>query len=332
MPTMSSFVVSAADDDKTLAAFLRQQLDVSWTSARTMCERHKVSIDGHLAADPARRVRVGQQISIDPNAKRPLAPAIQKAQERIIFEDSQLLVVNKPAGISSVPYERDEKSTAMDLIRDAWRAQGRKATDQPLYVVHRIDKDTSGLLMFAKTRPAERELQQLFRHHDIRRRYLCVAHGYCISRTIESYLIKDRGDGLRGSLAQWKVDLGHGGRLALTHLEVTEHIGTVATVCSVQIETGKTHQIRIHLAEAGHPIVGERVYIRDFTRRGQTALPCSRLLLHAETLGFVHPITGEDLMFQQDPPLDFSESINRLRSQARKEQAALQAPAHHPAR
>jgi len=78
-----------------------------------------------LAADPARRVRVGQQISIDPNAKRPLAPAIQKAQERIIFEDSQLLVVNKPAGISSVPYERDEKSTAMDLIRDAWRAQGR---------------------------------------------------------------------------------------------------------------------------------------------------------------------------------------------------------------
>ena len=111
--------------------------------------------------------------------------AQQKAQERIIFEDSQLLVVNKPAGISSVPYERDEKSTAMDLIRDAWRAQGRKATDQPLYVVHRIDKDTSGLLMFAKTRPAERELQQLFRHHDIRRRYLCVAHGYCISRTIE---------------------------------------------------------------------------------------------------------------------------------------------------
>ena len=324
---MPSFVVTAEDDDKTLAAAIRQQLSVAWSTARALCERHKVTVDGNLAADPSRRVRLGQTIAIDHNAPRPLPKAVEVAKQRIMYEDSQLLVINKPAGISSVPYERDEKSTAMDLVRDAWRAEGRKATEQPLYVVHRIDKDTSGLLMFAKTRPAERELQQRFRHHDIRRRYLCVVHGYCLSQTIESYLIKDRGDGLRGSLARWKVELGHGGRLALTHVEVLEHIGNLATICAVQIETGKTHQIRIHLAESGHPIIGERVYIRDFTRHGHTPLACPRLLLHAETLGFVHPQTEEDLMFQQDPPPDFSDAVTRLRAQARKERAAAEAAA-----
>jgi 23S rRNA pseudouridine1911/1915/1917 synthase len=319
MRAMPSFVVTEEDDDKTLAAALRQRLSLAWTRARSMCEQHKVTVDGNLAADPAIRVRVGQTIAVDHNAPRPLPKAVTIAKQRIVYEDSQLLVLNKPAGVSSVPYERGEINTAMDMVRDAWRAEGRNATEQPLYVVHRIDKDTSGLLMFAKTRPAEHELQQRFRHHDIRRRYLCVVHGYCLSRTIESYLIKDRGDGLRGSLAEWKVELGHGGRLALTHVEVLEHLGNLATVCAVQIETGKTHQIRIHLAESGHPIIGERVYIRDFTRRGQTVLPSPRLLLHAETLGFVHPQSEEDLMFQQDPPSDFTDAIARLRAQARKE-------------
>lgn len=327
MRAMPSFVVTQEDDDKTLAAVVRQHLGVAWTAARTMCERHKVRLDGDVAADPSRRVRLGQTIDVNHTAPRPLPKAVEAAKQRVIHEDSQIIVINKPAGISSVPYERGETSTAMDMVRDAWRAVGRNATEQPLYVVHRIDKDTSGLLMFAKTRPAERELQQLFRHHDIRRRYLCVVHGYALNQTIESYLIKDRGDGLRGSLAPWKAELGHAGRLALTHVEVLEHIGNLATVCAVQIETGKTHQIRIHLAEAGHPIIGERVYIRDFTRHGQTPLPCPRLLLHAETLGFVHPNTGEDLMFHEEPPSDFTDAISRLRAQARKERQQAEAAA-----
>ena len=327
MPAMPSFVVTAEEDDKTLAAVIRQRLGVAWSTARAMCERNKITVDGVLADDPSRRVRLGQALAIDHTAPRPVPKALAVAKQRILFEDSQLVVINKPAGVSSVPYEKDEKFTAMDLVRDGWRAEGRKATEQPLYVVHRIDKDTSGLLMFAKTRPAERELQQRFRHHDIRRRYLCVVHGYCLGRTIESYLIKDRGDGLRGSLAPWKVELGHGGRLALTHVEVLEHIGNLATLCAVQIETGKTHQIRIHLAESGHPIIGERVYIRDFTRRGQTPLACPRLLLHAETLGFTHPQTEEDLMFQEDPPTDFADALSRLRAQARKERSAAEAAA-----
>ena len=327
MRAMPSFVVTQEDDDKTLAAVVRQHLGVAWTAARTMCERHKVQIDGQLAPDPVRRVRLGQTITVNQTAPRPMPQAVVAAQKRVVYEDSQLIVVNKPVGMSSVPYERGETSTAMDMVRDAWRASGRNATEQPLYVVHRIDKDTSGLLMFAKTRTAERDLQQLFRHHDIRRRYICVVHGYFLSQTIESYLIKDRGDGLRGSLAPWKAELGHAGRLALTHVEVLEHIGTLATVCAVQIETGKTHQIRIHLAEAGHPIIGERVYIRDFTRKGQTALPCPRLLLHAETLGFEHPNTGDDLMFQEDPPTDFADAVARLRAQARKERQQAEAAA-----
>ncbi|HMU38586.1 MAG TPA: RluA family pseudouridine synthase [Pseudomonadota bacterium] len=319
MRRMLEFTLGKEEDGQTLAAVLRKRLSLSWSTARTLCETRKVRVDANAerAADPARRVRAGQTIVVDHAAKKPLHKEVIRAKEAIVFEDAQLLIVSKPVGLSSVPYERTESNTAMDLVRKAWRASGKKATEQPLFVVHRIDKDTSGLLMFAKTRTAERTLSQNFRYHDIRRRYLCVVHGYFLSRTIESYMVKDRGDGLRGSLSPWKVEQGLPGRLALTHVEVLEHIGNLATVCAVQIETGKTHQIRIHLAEAGHPIIGERVYIRDFVRNGQTPLESSRLLLHAETLGFVHPHTQEDMLFQEPPPADFEQAVVRLRAAAR---------------
>jgi 23S rRNA pseudouridine1911/1915/1917 synthase len=209
--------------------------------------------------------------------------------------------------MSSVPYEKREAGTAMDAVRDAWRVEGRRATEQPLFVVHRIDKDTSGLLAFAKTKEAEKALQRLFRTHDVERTYLCVVHGRVGDRRIESRLVDDRGDGLRGSTRTPTQ-----GKRAVTHVRAIE-VMPDTTLLEVRLETGKTHQIRIHLSEQGHPLVGERVYVRDYLRRVGEPIECPRLLLHAATLGFSHPITGAKIALRSEPPPAFERQLRLMR-------------------
>jgi 23S rRNA pseudouridine1911/1915/1917 synthase len=221
----------------------------------------------------------------------------------LVYDDAHVVVIDKPAGVSSVPYEERETGTAMDLIRGAWRRIGKPATSVPLHVVHRIDRATSGLLAFAKTKRAELGLAAQLRAHTMERTYICVAHGAVTPGRIESYLVPDRGDGLRGSTSH----AGQGKR-AVTHVGVRQALRG-ATLCEVRLETGKTHQIRIHLAESGHPLVGETVYIRDY--RGPL-IESPRLLLHAATLGFVHPVTGEHVSLSSPLPADFANMVAKL--------------------
>jgi 23S rRNA pseudouridine1911/1915/1917 synthase len=204
-----------------------------------------------------------------------------------------------------VPYETREQGTAMDLLRDAWRRQGKPATRIALHVVHRIDKDTSGLVVFAKTKRAEIGLGAQFRAHTVDRRYLCLVHGDVRLSRVESFLVRDRGDGLRGSSRDGR------GKRAVTHVEAAARFG-VATLCRVRLETGRTHQIRIHLAERGHPVVGETVYIRDLTAAGVEPLAAPRLMLHAETLGFEHPTSGARLSFASQSPDFAPAALERL--------------------
>jgi 23S rRNA pseudouridine1911/1915/1917 synthase len=287
----------SGDEGATLAAALRRRLPGrSWSDVRRLCETGKVRVDGQVALDPAARLRAGQTLTLDMNAPR---PRVETPGFRIVHDDAHLVVIEKPSGVSSVPYERKESGTALDLIRDAWRGAGRRATVTPLYTVHRLDKDTSGLLCFAKTRLAERGLHTIFQRHEATREYLAVAQGRVESRRFESYLVADRGDGIRGSTRHHAQ-----GQHAVTHVTAVTALRG-ATLCRVRLETGRTHQIRIHLSEAGHPLVGETVYIRDLLRAGGTPIPAARLMLHAATLGFVHPVSGERLDFRADPPPDF---------------------------
>jgi 23S rRNA pseudouridine1911/1915/1917 synthase len=300
----SKFRVSAEETGQTVAALLRKWLpDTPWSKARRLVERGKVSVGGAVTTDSAQRLRAGVEVVIDESAPRP----IPQLDGKIVFEDAHVVVLDKPSGVSSVPYEKRESGTAMDLIRDFWRAEGKKATATPLHVVHRIDKETSGLIAFAKTKLAERALQDLFRAHDVERTYLCVAHGTVNDRRIESRLVTDRGDGLRGS-----TRVPNQGKRAVTHVTKLEELRG-ATLCEVRLETGKTHQIRIHLAENGHPLVGERVYIRDYTRKGHEPIESPRLLLHAATLGFEHPISKKTIRLSSELPPDFTVELEKLR-------------------
>ena len=284
----------------TVAAFVKDRAGVPWSVAKRHVTTGKVFVDGQRVTEVDHRLAAGQRVELRMAAPKPRDP---EREGELAYDDSHVVVIDKPAGISSVPYDERETGTAMDLIRGAWRRMGKPATSVALHVVHRIDRATSGLLMFAKSKRAELGLAAQLRAHAMEREYRCVAHGVVAAGRIESYLVGDRGDGIRGSTSRIEQ-----GKRAVTHVEIVRALRG-ATLCAVRLETGKTHQIRIHLAESGHPLVGETVYIRDFTGK---LIDSPRLMLHAATLGFEHPITGERVRLESALPEDFTAVLDRL--------------------
>jgi 23S rRNA pseudouridine1911/1915/1917 synthase len=175
--------------------------------------------------------------------------------------------------------------------------------------VHRLDKETSGLVVFARTVPAERSLGKQFHAHSVLRRYLAIIPGMLPSQRVVTRLVRDRGDGRRGSTRLPGV-----GKEAITNIELREKLDCFSLV-GCRLETGRTHQIRIHLAELGHPVCGEKVYNRSLggdSKPDESDAP--RLALHAAELGFSHPITGADLHWTMPLPADLQAFLNRLRA------------------
>lgn len=294
-----------------LDALVRELAGGSWNHARELVRRGKVRVDGATVTEITTRVPAGTEVVLDLHARR-----LKRAElpaDNILYVDADVVVVNKPAGLMSVPYE-DEKDTLVDRTRIAIdrgarsAAAGRNARAQPteLGVVQRLDKDTTGVLVFARNLDSKRALQQQFRVHSIERRYLAIVHGLISSAfTAETDLIRDRGDGLKGSYGHFRRPRGPvpaDAQHAITHVRPVEALSG-ATLIECTLHTGRQHQIRIHLSERGHPIAGEQVYIRDFTR---PRIEAPRPMLHAAVLGFEHPRSGKPLRFTVDPPADFA--------------------------
>jgi 23S rRNA pseudouridine1911/1915/1917 synthase len=304
--------VLPAEEGKTLAAVVRRLLDdLAWSKARDLCRTGRVLVDGEAKLDPATRVREGEEVSVDPAAPRLRQRGL--SEDAIVHADRDLVVVRKPAGIATAPFERGEKDTLVDLARVTLRRREGGKGSPPLRVVQRLDRQTSGLLVFARTRTAERHLQGQLRAHTVERRYLALVHGQPRPGRHESLLVRDRGDGLRGSWGSrrnHRKDAPESARRAVTHVEVVETLeGFALVACS--LETGRQHQIRIHLSEAGCPLVGERVYIREHEG---PLIEASRCMLHAEVLGILHPRSERRVRFEQPPPSDFESLLDRLRS------------------
>lgn len=194
---------------------------------------------------------------------------------RIVLRLDRVVVVDKPAGPSS------EELAA--------RIGGK--------LVHRIDAATSGLLLLADDARTAQRLQRALREGGVTRSYLLVAHGVVADARLETALVRDRGDGLRGT--------GPGGKRAVLDVRALRR-GAAATLCEATLATGRTHQIRIQLAEAAHPLVGERVYVRDRRAAGLPLIPSPRLLLHARRLAFTDPSTKELREVVAEPPDDFA--------------------------
>ena len=311
-PPVHAATVTAEQHGKTLPALVRDLLPgTSWSRARDLCREGRVLVDGEPGLDPAERAAAGSRIELRLTGPPPKGGPLPAAA--ILHLDGDVAVVRKPAGILSVPFDEHDRDTLVTLARTTIARMAKDRGRGPgLRVVQRLDKETSGVLVFARGIAAERNLQQQFRHHTVVRRYLALVHGDAVDATYDTLLVPDRGDGLRGSWGVFRRPRGKPpdtARQAITHVEVEERLRG-ATLLSCYLETGRQHQIRIHLAEAGHPLIGEKVYIRDF--RGEP-LPAPRPMLHAIELGFVHPKTDRQLHFEDPPPADFETVLARLR-------------------
>ena len=303
-----SWVVPEELNKRPVDGALRTLAGIPWSEARSAITTGKVRIGGETVLDLLRYVYTGTVLSLHPAAPKPRTTQV-KALDRdlIVYVDSEVVVVRKPAGVSTVPFgdEEHQEITLDALVREVLSRRDRIRGRAELGVVQRLDKVTSGVLVFARTFSAKKHLGQQLRVHTMHRRYLAIAHGDVRGGTFRTYLVEDAGRGLRGSAAPGRRE----GQLAVTHVTPIERLHG-ATLVSCQLETGRTHQIRIHLAEAGHPLVGEKVYIRNY-RDEPIAAP--RLMLHAAELGFDHPSDERPMRFEDPPPSDFQEVLARLR-------------------
>jgi 23S rRNA pseudouridine1911/1915/1917 synthase len=296
--------------EPTLAAIVREQTGVTWSRARALCTEGRVTVNGLRCLDPALRVPPGAEVVVDERAPKLRAGALPESA--IVFWDRDLVVVDKPVGMLSIPYEPGDKDTLVDCTRILLRRMDKRGFRPELGVVHRLDKDTSGLMVFARTLDAKRILAAQFRAHDIERVYHAIAHGTVAARRIETHLILDRGDGLRGSYGHFRRHKGGippEAKRSVTHVKPLTRLAG-ATLVECRLETGRQHQIRIHLSELGHPLIGERVYIRDYSG---PRIEAARPMLHARVLGFVHPRTGRRMSFEREAPEDFRAMIESLR-------------------
>ena len=296
--------------EPTVAAVVRQQTGFAWSLARRLCTEGRVTVNGQRCLDPASRVALGTVVAVDQAAPKLRTGPL--AESAIVFFDRDVVVVDKPVGMLSVADAPGNKETIVDYARTLLRRMDGRGKDAVLGVVHRLDRDTSGLMVFARTAHAKRALAVQFREHTIDRVYHAIVHGAVTATRVETYLLLNRGDGMRGSYGHFRHPKGDApieAKRSVTHIRpIAGLVG--ATLVECRLETGRQHQIRIHLSELGHPLVGERVYIRDYAGLKIEAM---RPMLHARTLGFAHPRTGERILFHREPPDDFQSMIESLR-------------------
>jgi 23S rRNA pseudouridine1911/1915/1917 synthase len=305
----------------TLLAWLREiHPGWSWSACRKLLEDRRVRVNEVIEIHEARRLKADDVVAVTELGSAPLEPG----QITIVYADNDLVVVEKPPHIVTTrrPEEQHwpaakralaptlDELTAAALAPETPRTSSRRPSrPQPpasLYRVQRLDRETSGLVVFARTKRAAENLVEQFAARNVERIYFAVVNGRPESQTISTRLVRDRGDGLRGSSPD-----GKSGQRAVTHLKLLKHIQGVSVV-ECRLETGRTHQIRIHLCELGAPVCGEAVYthrLGEAPKLDQSEAP--RLALHAAQLGFRHPITGQALSFRSTWPQDLAAWTNR---------------------
>jgi 23S rRNA pseudouridine1911/1915/1917 synthase len=319
---MRRWVITAEEAGQTLAAVVRKRCRLSWSVARRLIRQGRVRLAGQVCREALRPTRNGQRVEVEDLTPPKLQPKFPKKTRQaagvvIRHADAEVVVVEKPAGLTTMRHAHEAAEFGARARRFlpktlAALLPGLLAGQTPgkpgrVIAVHRLDRDTSGLVVFARTPEAARNLGQQFREHTVERKYLALVRGRAVPARVESYLVRDRGDGRRGS-----SPAGEGER-AVTHVRVLEDLGDY-TLVECRLETGRTHQVRIHLAEQGTPLCGERVYDRD--REGRVAPDASgaaRPALHAASLGFTHPRTGRRLAWESPLPADLQSLLRRLR-------------------
>ena len=279
-------------------------------------ESGHASVDGAPLTDPAATVRVGAayRLSVPPPA--PATPLPQNIALDILFEDAHLIVLNKPAGLVVHPAPGNADGTLVNaLLHHADDLSGIGGEARP-GIVHRLDKETSGIMVVAKSQRAHTALSEAFATRDLDREYLALCWGLpaAMEGEIEGDIGRHPTDRKRMAVVT------RNGKHALTRYRVERAFGTAASLLRLRLETGRTHQIRVHLAHINHPVMGDPVYLRRIpaaaaglpSKAREAALAFPRQALHATSLGFRHPVTGRDMAFSAPPPADMAMLLDCL--------------------
>ena len=300
-------------------------LSLTRNRVKAMIEGGALTADGVVLDDPSRRLRGGEALRLVPPPVEDAAPKPQAIPLDVLYEDADLIVLDKPAGLVVHPAAGNWTGTLVNALLhhcgDSLSGVGGVARPG---IVHRLDKETSGVMVVAKNDAAHQGLTALWQSREVERAYRAVVHGSPRPAvgTIELPLARAGGDKRKQTVVRW--DDPHG-REAITHFKRLEAYGVgraklpgdaVASLVECRLETGRTHQIRVHMSHVGHPLVGDPVYgrsglagLRPEDEAAETALGVvtafRRQALHAAILGFDHPITGEGLRFETEPPRDF---------------------------
>ena len=304
---------------------------LSRSRLRQLIEAGAVIGPGGVERDIRRKVEAGDTFTVTPPAPDDAEPEPQVIPLSVVYEDEAIIVVDKPAGMVVHPAPGAQDGTLVNALLHhcADSLSGVGGARRP-GIVHRIDKDTSGLLVVAKSDAAHQPLAAAFARHDIARHYTALCHGVPDPadprlRGIagvsfeEGGLIRIAGDIDRHPADRKKMAVRPGGRHAVTRARVVERFDLarpLAALLECRLETGRTHQIRVHMTHAGHALVGDPVYGGNRTvPRGAEALArFPRQALHAASLGFAHPLTGEHLQFEAALPQDMADLLAELRA------------------
>jgi 23S rRNA pseudouridine1911/1915/1917 synthase len=318
-PERHEITVQPAEAGRRVDRLLAERLpELSRSRLKGLIEAGHLSADGRTIVEPARRVKTGQTFAIIVPEVAPAAPQAQAMALNVVYEDESIIVIDKPAGLVVHPAPGNPDRTLVNaLIAHCGQSlQGIGGLRRP-GIVHRLDKDTSGLIVAAKTERAHRSLVEQFARRSIERAYHAVVWGTPTPRDgrIEGNI--GRSPRNRKKMAV----LSRSGKPAVTHYRVIRPLaGGAASLVECRLETGRTHQIRVHLADRGHAVVGDRTYGRARAGRlgalgaaGRAAVQdLPRQALHAKTLGFRHPESREPVRFESEMPQDIKLLINSL--------------------
>lgn len=282
-------------------------------AVQRLIEQGLVSVDGS-SAKPSLKLKGGERVTIAVPPPEPSTALAEEIPLRIVYEDASVVVVNKPAGMVVHPAAGNPSGTLVNALLAHCRDLSGVGGELRPGIVHRLDKDTTGLLVVAKSDPAHQHLAHQFKEHSIRRVYLALVYGSPRD---------DRGR-IEGEIGRHPTDRKkmsgktRHGRHAVTHWRVVARYPGM-TLLRLRLETGRTHQIRVHLSEAGFPLVGDQVYggagraanIKEPVLR-RLVKELGRQALHAQSLGFLHPVSGQWLEFDSDLPADMQAILDYL--------------------
>jgi 23S rRNA pseudouridine1911/1915/1917 synthase len=324
---VETIAVTVEEAGARLDRVLTQRVaELSRSRLKALILKGQVSVSGVTVRDPARSVRAGERIVVEVPPAEPAEPEAEDIPLDVVYEDDAIIVINKPAGLVVHPAAGHQSGTLVNALIAHCGASlsGIGGVRRP-GIVHRLDKDTTGILIAAKTDKAHKSLTKQFADHGrtgaLRRAYVALVWGVPKLPSGRIDLPIDRHRTVREKMA-----VREGGREAITHWQLLERFSdekgeAVAAALSCELETGRTHQIRVHLSHAGHPLLGDEVYGSGFKTKAARLNAEARALLeslnrqalHAAHLTIEHPTTGEEMSFDADWPEDMDRIAEALR-------------------